>query len=176
MQFSLSQALCYDWGCNPRELRCLGGRGGKTQTDLVSALPNWEEEYVFTRKLCCCKLSREAGVMVLAVDACWHPQKWSPYPALSSSFGAVFFLTLGGSSTWCPHQGSLGRVLQALGLYKQRNTQNKINFRRSVTWSDTAVLSTGTGEAGEAQEQGSSRHGLRGGREHEFQVNDFSWC
>lgn len=77
--------------------------GGKTQTDLVSALPNWEEEYVFTRKLSCCKLSREAGVMELAVDVCWHPQKWSPYPALSSSFGAVFFLTLGGSSAWCPH-------------------------------------------------------------------------
>lgn len=87
LQFSLSQALCYVWGRNPRELRCQGGRGGKTQTDLlVSALPNWEEEYVFTRKLSLCKL---------AVDVCWHPQKWSPYPPLSRSFGAVFFLTLG---------------------------------------------------------------------------------
>lgn len=40
-------------------------------------------------------------------------------------------------------------MLQVLRV-AQRSNQNKISFRMGVVWSDAVVVSTGTGEAGDA--------------------------
>lgn len=105
------------------------------------------------------KLSLEAGVMALSVDVCWHPQKWSCYPDKLSvvHFGLVLTLRL-------PGKGAPGTgIVQAEKHREQDKLQKEHGLVRCCSAEHWYRRNR---ETGEAQEQGSSQHGLQGGREH----------